>query len=123
MRKTGKAAPKQLTTHQKQIVQRLLDAHGEDVEVRRSLLSPLLLAAWAAAPLLLSPSRASQRVRSQSGSLSLHPTFAQAWFRDIKLNRMQHSEGRLREMLASFRHHAGTERHDFRAPRKPPAKL
>jgi hypothetical protein len=33
MRKTGKAAPKTLTTHQKQIVQSLLKAHGEDVQV------------------------------------------------------------------------------------------
>lgn len=51
------------------------------------------------------------------------PPRPQAWFRDIKLNRMQHSEGRLREMLASFKHHARTVRHDFRAPRKPPKKL
>lgn len=32
-RKTGKAAPKRLTTHQKQIVERLIAAHGDDVEV------------------------------------------------------------------------------------------
>ena len=31
MRSTGKAAPKRLTTHQRQIVARLLEAHGEDV--------------------------------------------------------------------------------------------
>jgi hypothetical protein len=32
-RKTGKAAPKRLTPHQKQIVERLIEAHGDDVEV------------------------------------------------------------------------------------------
>lgn len=31
MRSSGKAAPKRLTTHQRQIVGRLLAAHGEDV--------------------------------------------------------------------------------------------
>jgi hypothetical protein len=31
MRSTGKAAPKRLTTHQRQIVGRLLAAHGEDI--------------------------------------------------------------------------------------------
>mmetsp|Transcript_10412 Transcript_10412/g.18865 ORF Transcript_10412/g.18865 Transcript_10412/m.18865 type:complete len:184 (-) Transcript_10412:98-649(-) len=31
-RKTGKAAPKRLTPHQKQIVERLIEAHGDDVE-------------------------------------------------------------------------------------------
>lgn len=45
---------------------------------------------------------------------------AQAWFRDIKLNRMQHSEGKLRELLESFKFHDKAQRHDFRAPRKPP---
>lgn len=77
VRKTGRAAPKALTAHQKQIVQRLLDAHGEDV---------------------------------------------QAWFRDTKLNRMQHSEGKLRELLESFNFYKdrpANDRHDFRAPRKP----
>lgn len=32
MRSTGKAAPKRLTAHQKQIVRRLIAAHGDDVE-------------------------------------------------------------------------------------------
>eukprot|EP00951_Prasinocladus_malaysianus_P010781 scaffold79458_cov46-Prasinocladus_malaysianus.AAC.2 len=31
-RKTGKAAPKRLTPHQKQIISRLIEAHGGDVE-------------------------------------------------------------------------------------------
>lgn len=31
MRSTGKAAPKRLTTHQRQIVGRLVAAHGDDV--------------------------------------------------------------------------------------------
>lgn len=57
-----------------------------------------------------------------------HPTTTrtQAWFRDRKLNRMQHSEGKLRELLESFQHHAkrpDNDRHDFRAPRKPFKKL
>ncbi|GBF93672.1 hypothetical protein Rsub_06775 [Raphidocelis subcapitata] len=78
VRKAGRAPPKPLTTHQKQIVQKLLDAHGEDV---------------------------------------------QAWFRDTKLNRMQHSEGKLRELLESFKFHSSSSRHDFRAPRKPPKRL
>ncbi|KIZ06256.1 hypothetical protein MNEG_1701 [Monoraphidium neglectum] len=81
IRKTGKAAPQPLTAHQKQIVQRLIDAHGEDVK---------------------------------------------AWFRDTKLNRMQHSEGKLRELLESFKFHSKRpegDRHDFRAPRKPFKRL
>lgn len=32
-RKTGKAPPKRLTTHQRQIVERLIAAHGDDVQV------------------------------------------------------------------------------------------
>ena len=32
IRSTGKAAPKRLTTHQRQIVGRLVAAHGEDVQ-------------------------------------------------------------------------------------------
>lgn len=50
----------------------------------------------------------------------------QAWFRDTKLNRMQHSEGKLRELLESFKFHSKRpegDRHDFRAPRKPFKKL
>mmetsp|Transcript_40546 Transcript_40546/g.114840 ORF Transcript_40546/g.114840 Transcript_40546/m.114840 type:complete len:184 (-) Transcript_40546:443-994(-) len=31
-RKSGKAPPKKLTTHQKQIMEKLIDAHGEDIE-------------------------------------------------------------------------------------------
>uniref|UniRef100_A0A061SBI4 Nucleolar protein 16 n=1 Tax=Tetraselmis sp. GSL018 TaxID=582737 RepID=A0A061SBI4_9CHLO len=31
-RKTGKAAPQRLTSHQKQIVEKLIEAHGSDVE-------------------------------------------------------------------------------------------
>jgi nucleolar protein 16 len=34
MRKSGKAAPQPLTATQQEVVRRLLDAHGEDVEVR-----------------------------------------------------------------------------------------
>lgn len=35
-RKTGKAPPKRLTSHQRQIVERLVAAHGEDVQVGSS---------------------------------------------------------------------------------------
>lgn len=34
-RKAGKAPPKRLTTHQRQIVERLVAAHGDDVQVCR----------------------------------------------------------------------------------------
>jgi hypothetical protein len=54
------------------------------------------------------------------------PTPHQAWFRDIKLNRMQHSEGKLREMLEAYKFHSHRpdgDRHEFRAPRKPPKRV
>ncbi|KAF8065911.1 hypothetical protein HT031_002972 [Scenedesmus sp. PABB004] len=62
-RKSGKAPPKRLTSHQRQIVERLVAAHGDDV---------------------------------------------QAMFRDRKLNPMQHSVGKLRELLEA--HAARTAR-------------
>jgi len=40
-RKSGKAPPKRLTTHQRQIVERLIAAHGDDLQVR-----PLLRAVF-----------------------------------------------------------------------------
>jgi hypothetical protein len=39
---------------------------------------------------------------------------------------MQHSEGKLRELLEAFKFHSAApegDRHEFRAPRKPPKKL
>jgi hypothetical protein len=39
---------------------------------------------------------------------------------------MQHSEGQLRSLLESYKHHSrrpDNDRHDFRAPRKPFKKL
>lgn len=80
-RKTGKAAPQPLTTHQRDIVKKLVAAHGDNV---------------------------------------------QAMVRDTKLNRMQHSEGKLRELLESYHYYSqrpDSGRHDFRAPKKPPKRL
>lgn len=50
----------------------------------------------------------------------------QAMFRDIKLNTMQHSVGKLREMLAAFNYWPADgklTKHEFRAPQKPPKWL
>jgi hypothetical protein len=48
----------------------------------------------------------------------------QAMFRDRKLNRMQHSVGKIRELLEAHSHWSGPQdRHDFRGPRKQPKKL
>jgi hypothetical protein len=47
-------------------------------------------------------------------------------FRDTKLNSMQHSVGKLRELLEAYRHwgEGGKHtRHDFRAPNKPYKRL
>lgn len=74
-RKSGAAPPKRLTTHQRAIVERLVDAHGDDVE---------------------------------------------AMFRDRKRNPMQHSVGKLRELLESFRAWGAQSKHDFRVPNKRP---
>lgn len=46
----------------------------------------------------------------------------QAMFRDRKLNPMQHSVGKLRELLEAHNYWKPTDRHDFRAPHKPPVK-
>jgi hypothetical protein len=133
VRHAGRAAPKPLTTHQKAIVQKLLDAHGEDVQVRAwhawaSWFSPL--AAGGASHARMQPGMAWRGVAGGGawpGTRGPHLTGflvrPQAWFRDTKLNRMQHSEGKLRELLESFKFHSGSNRHDFRAPRKPPKRL
>ena len=45
---------------------------------------------------------------------------------DRKLNKMQHSEGKLKLLITAHRHWAGFEgnaRHDFRAPFKPYKRL
>eukprot|EP00882_Tetradesmus_deserticola_P010806 GHRQ01011416.1.p2 GENE.GHRQ01011416.1~~GHRQ01011416.1.p2 ORF type:complete len:196 (+),score=75.08 GHRQ01011416.1:250-837(+) len=76
-RKTGKAPPKRLTSHQRQIVEKLTAAHGEDV---------------------------------------------QAMFRDRKLNPMQHSVGKLTELLEAYRHWRPQDKHDFRVPNRPPTR-
>lgn len=79
-RKSGKAPPKRLTSHQRAIVERLIAAHGADN--------------------------------------------VGAMFRDRKLNPMQHSEGKLRELLEAYGYWSAPERakHGFRAPNKPPVR-
>ena len=42
-RRSGKAPLTKLTTHQRQVMQRLTDAHGDDVEVRGAGLLATLL--------------------------------------------------------------------------------
>jgi hypothetical protein len=131
MRKAGKAPPKTLTTRQKQIVEKLLAAHGEDVQVRFAptvVPAPMHPNAPACAG-MHAPSMPSLR-STPHASPCLVPappaTPPQAWFRDIKLNRMQHSEGKLRELLQSYKFHAhrpAGDRHEFRAPRKPPKRI
>lgn len=47
----------------------------------------------------------------------------QAMFRDRKLNPMQHSVGKLRELLEAHAFWSGpSDRHDFRVPTKRPKK-
>jgi hypothetical protein len=67
-RKTGKAAPKPLTTHQKQVVKRLLDAHGEDVQVGAA--RGLWLAAAARGPAAPRGGARERGARSRSGGLA-----------------------------------------------------
>lgn len=43
-------------------------------------------------------------------------------FRDTKLNKMQHSQGKLRELLEAYCFWTADDKHDFRVPNKPPAK-
>ncbi len=73
MRSSGKAAPKRLTSHQRQIVQRLIGRHGEDVAAMQH---------------------------------------------DRKLNPMQHSQGVLRQLIASYHHWGEGAGVDFRVPNK-----
>jgi hypothetical protein len=46
-------------------------------------------------------------------------------FRDTRLNRMQHSVGKLRELLEAHKHwrRGAADRHDFRGPAKPYKRL
>jgi len=76
MRTTGKALPKRLTSNQRIIVEKLMKAHGTDVE---------------------------------------------AMARDIKLNRMQHTEGVLRGLVKSYLAYPcleGGGNRGFHAPKK-----
>eukprot|EP00775_Hariotina_reticulata_P013310 gene13310-13439_t len=45
-----------------------------------------------------------------------------AMVRDRKLNPMQHSAGKLRELLEAHNYWKPGDKHDFRAPNKPPTK-
>jgi hypothetical protein len=115
-RKTGKAPPKRLTTHQRAIVERLLAAHGEDVEVGQWCSSgSALLDLHRSKSGLGARGAATRRV-----ALLPHPHNTQAMFRDRKLNPMQHSSGKLRELLEAYHHWAPASKHDFRVPNKPP---
>jgi len=77
-RKTGVAPPPRLTTHQRQIMERLIEKYGEDVE---------------------------------------------GMFRDRKLNKMQHSKGKLQELLEAHQYWKPGDKHDFRGPNKPYKRL
>jgi nucleolar protein 16 len=54
-----------------------------------------------------------------------HGEDVKAMVLDMKLNKMQHSSGQLKKMIAANHHWEGDEkeRHDFRAPRKKPSKV
>lgn len=73
VRSTGRAAPKRLTKHQRDIVARLIVAHGDDTR---------------------------------------------AMMMDRKLNPMQHSEGALHKLIASYRHWGPGAGVEFRVPVK-----
>mmetsp|Transcript_6192 Transcript_6192/g.13484 ORF Transcript_6192/g.13484 Transcript_6192/m.13484 type:complete len:191 (-) Transcript_6192:1011-1583(-) len=77
-RKSGKALPPRLTSHQRQIIGKLIEEHGEDVE---------------------------------------------AMVFDTKHNKMQHSAGQLRKLITAYHYWRPEDKHDFRAPQKPPKKL
>jgi hypothetical protein len=154
-RKTGRAAPPRLTGHQTAIIAKLLEAHGDDTAVRaRPRGRPLAPPRPAALPAAAAPAPAarsdfamprcdphgawdlccrhplarrpfSQRLPSPSQS-STHARTRQAMVLDRKLNKMQHSEGKLKLLITAHRHWAGFEgnaRHDFRAPFKPYKRL
>ncbi|KFM23285.1 Nucleolar protein 16 [Auxenochlorella protothecoides] len=73
VRSTGPAAPKRLTKHQRDIVARLVAAHGDDTR---------------------------------------------AMMMDLKLNPMQHSEGVLQKLIASYKHWGPGAGVEFRVPVK-----
>lgn len=57
--------------------------------------------------------------------LEKHGEGVDAMVLDPRLNKMQHSAGQLKKMIAAYHHWEGDEkeRHDFRAPRKKPNKI
>jgi hypothetical protein len=48
--------------------------------------------------------------------------FLQAMFRDRKLNPMQHSVGKLQELLEAYNFWRPQDKHAFRVPNKPPKR-
>jgi hypothetical protein len=50
------------------------------------------------------------------------PTCPQAMFRNRKLNPMQHSIGKLQELLEAYHHWQPQDKHQFRVPNKPPKR-
>jgi hypothetical protein len=48
---------------------------------------------------------------------------AQAMMKDRKLNPMQHSAGRLKMLLEAYTFWGEDDKHDFRAPVKPPKRI
>lgn len=148
MRKSGKAAPKPLTATQKAVVEKLLAAHGEDVEVRalRGALWHMALpcacgccarardarGAGVLACMRTVPARFCGACDDSSCAAATHAAavrapLLQAWFRDIKLNRMQHSVAKLSGMLEAHRFYSAAggaaAAHAFRGPRKAPKKI
>lgn len=101
-RLAGKAPPPKLTAHQQQVVQRLVDAHGDDVEVRISAVLDAFL--------LLDST-----LSMYQPQLCINHRATQAMAKDRKLNRMLLPVSKLRKLLLSF-HHGTT--HRFRVPHK-----
>ena len=77
-RNAGKAKPPRLTSHQRDIIGKLLESHKEDYD---------------------------------------------AMVLDTKLNKMQHSAGQLKKLVAAYHFWSPKSGHDFRGPQKPYKKL
>jgi len=70
------------------------------------------------------PPLTSEQLRVVSALVDAHGDDVEAMTRDLRLNALQHTAGKLRKLLSSFNHHGGAEadgastRHAFRAPKK-----
>ena len=104
MRPEGKAPPQRLTTTQRQIMQRLVDAHGDDIEVA-------CLPSFSSCYTDVADS-------SKACLTTGMPDNAQAMSRDRKLNSMLHSKAKLSRMLESLDRYGSSGRTAFRAPKK-----